>query len=119
MADMQRPVGQDAMSKNRTALNPTDMAFMKQTGQMSPDTTWAEFWQTGFGISPNDTLQEALPKLKQNAKKADPVGKMQSIARDGQQPPPPGGPQGARKPMPQGRKPMVQSGGLEGLVGQM
>jgi len=105
--------GNDPMSKNRTALNPADMAFMQGSGQMRPDMTWSEFWENGFGITPDMTLQEAMPKLKKNVENASPEGKMQNIAAEG------GGPSDQRNPMPQGRKPMVQSGGLEGLMGQI
>lgn len=112
--------GNDPMSQNRTAMNPTDMAFMKSSGQMRPDMTWAEFWQNGFGIAPTDTMQEALPKLQKNVQNASPMGKMKNMAQGGPQAGmPPAPPQGAQNPMPQGRKPMVQSGGLEGLLGQM
>lgn len=124
MGDMQRPpqggspmAGQDPMSKNRTALNPADMSFMKKSGQLNQDMTFGEFMETSFGIKYEDPLQVAVQKMKKNVQNADPIGKMQNIAAEGGAP---AGPQGAaQKPMPQGRKPMVQSGGLEGLLGQM
>lgn len=125
MADMMGPQGappqggQDAMSAARSPLNPTDMAFMAKSGQVSADMTFGQFMEQSFGIKYEDPLQTAVEKMKKNVKNADPMGKMQSIAGG-----PPGGginpPQGgARPPMPQGRKPTVQSGGLEGLMGQM
>lgn len=127
MADMQRPPqggaqgGQDPMSANRSPLNPTDMAFMQKSGQVSADMTFGQFMEQSFGIKYEDPLQVAVDKMKKNVDNADPMKKMQNIAGAGG---PPGGginpPQGgARPPMPQGRKPTVQSGGLEGLMGQM
>lgn len=132
MGDMQRPPqappqggnpmrGNDPMSANRTGLNPADMAFMAKSGQVRPDMTFGEFMETSFGIRPEDPLQEAVQKMKKNVQNASPMGKMQNMAQGaGPRAPEQGAPpQGAQKPMPQGRKPMVQSGGLEGLIGQM
>lgn len=134
MADMQRPPqpaqggnpmrGTDPMSANRTGFNPADMAFMAKSGQVSPDMTFGEFMETSFGIRPEDPLQEAVQKMKKNVQNASPMGKMQNMAqgagsRAPEQGMPQAPPQGGQKPMPQGRKPMVQSGGLEGLIGQM
>lgn len=119
MADaMNMPQGRpNPMAANRTALNPTDMAFMQKSGQMGADMTFGEFWENGFGIKWDTPLQEAQQIMKKNVSNASPMGKMQNMAQP--EGAPQGGPQGARPPMPQGRKPMVQSGGLEGLVGQM
>lgn len=125
MADMMGPQGappqppQDAMSANRSAFNPTDMAYMAKSGQVNADMTFGQFMETSFGIKYEDPLQMAVEKMKKNMGNADPATKMQNMAGG-----PPGGgmggPQGgATPPMPQGRKPMVQSGGLEGLMGQM
>ena len=107
--------GTDPMSANRTALNPTDMAFMQKSGQMRGDMTFGEFWENGFGIKWDTPLPEAQEMMKKNLQNSKPMGKMQNMAGGA----PPAPPQGAQKPMPQGRKPMVQSGGLEGLLGQM
>ena len=126
MADMMQPPqggppqgGQDPMSANRSAFNPTDMAYMAKSGQVNADMTFGQFMETSFGIKYEDPLQVAVQKMKKNVQNADPATKMQNIA--GGAPNPMGGaaPGGARPPMPQGRKPMVQSGGLEGLMGQM
>lgn len=130
MADMQRPPaaperppaaptgGQDPMSANRSPLNPTDMAFMAKSGQVSADMTFGQFMEQSFGIKYEDPLQTAVEKMKKNVQNANPAGKMKNIAEGAAEGP--RGPQGGPKPpMPQGRKPMVQSGGLEGLMGQM
>jgi len=100
-------------------MNPADMAFMKKSGQVTPDMTFGDFMEKSFGIKWDDTLQVGVEKMKKNVKNASPEGKMDSIANTPGQGAPASPQQGAQKPMPQGRKPMVQSGGLEGLVGRM
>lgn len=124
MADMMGPPqgappqgGQDPMSANRSAFNPTDMAYMAKSGQVNADMTFGQFMETSFGIKYEDPLQVAVQKMKKNVGNADPATKMQNMAGSGGGINPAQG--GARPPMPQGRKPMVQSGGLEGLMGQM
>ena len=118
MADMQRPPqppsgGQDPMSANRSILNPTDAAFMKKSGALREGMTFGEAMEQSFGIKWDEPMESAVQKLQKSVQNADPMRKMQNIAEE------PGAPQGAQKPMPQGRKPMVQSGGLEGIMSQM
>jgi len=125
MADMQRPPegappqgGQDPMSANRSPFHPADAAFMKKSGQMSADMSFGQFMESSFGIKWEEPLQTAVQKMQKNVQNADPIKKMQNIAGSPGGAPP-GPQQGAQKPMPQGRKPMVQSGGLEGIMSQM
>lgn len=120
MSDMQRPPagGQDPMTANRSIFNPTDAAYMKKSGQMTPDMSFGQFMESTMGIKWDEPLQSAVQKMQKNMQNADPVKKMQNIANS------PGGtpeapPQESQNPMPQGRKPTVQSGGLEGIMSQM
>ena len=102
----------DPMSANRSALNPTDAAFMKKSGQVQTDTI-GQYLETAFGIKWEDPVEVASQKMQKSMQNADPMKKMQNIAAS---PPPQGG---VQKPMPQGAKPMVSPGGLDGLMGKL
>lgn len=103
------------MEQARSPMNPTDAAFMMKTGQMSPDMTIGEMLEKSYGIKWDDPLGVASQKMKKAMVNAKPEGKIRAMS-GGQGGPPQGGPQ---KPMPQGAKPAVQSGGLDGLLNRM
>lgn len=97
-------MAQDAITRNQSVLNPTDGARLKATGQLGPDTTIGQYFET-MGISWDTPMREAVQKIKGQVQNASPLGKMQSMAAQPQGP----GPQGPA-PGPQGPQ------GLEGLM---
>jgi len=102
----------DAISQNRSMLNPTDAAMAVKSGQVTPDMPVGTYLEQQFGVKWDDPLQVAAQKMGQSAQKASPMGKVRAMAQGDQ-------PQGARPPQPAGRKPMVQSQGMEGLMNKL
>lgn len=103
----------DPISQNRSMFNPTDAAMAVKSGQVGPDMPVGQYLEQQFGVKWDDPVQVAAQKMAGAAKKADPRQKMAAIAGGGQAPPP------GQPPQPAGRKPMVQSGGMEGLMNSM
>lgn len=99
--------GNDAISQNRSVMNPTDMAAMTQQGTVNPKMTVGDLITKVFKVpldAPVSALTEAIRRQGQNrtgigkmGAMANPVGSAQG-PRNGQ------GPQGAMaNRMPQGR----------------
>jgi len=100
-----------AVEQNRSVMNPTDVSVMAGRGQMGGDMSVRDFFGQ-FGVDVDGPVSQLQKFASDQQSKADPLNKMASIANAG-------GGQRAN-PMPQGRKPAVESsGGLEGLMTNM
>ena len=102
-----------AMRQNESVLNPTDMAMKATRGEVRPDMTIREFYQTlGLDVDRN-TMKDLGAALAQQGKNANPLNKVQAMARPGG---PPGAPPGGAPPM------GAQSGAppdLDAIMGRM
>ena len=117
MSDMMQMGGQPGaeeaganMDANRSILNPTDAAFMADSGRMQPGQTVGQFIEA-LGVKWEDPLPKLGAALQSQLKNRTPTGKMEAMAQGGQPPMPPGMPQG----QPQGQPP----GGMEAIMSQM
>ena len=103
------------MRQNESVLNPTDMAMKGARGEVRPDMTIREFYQTlGLDVDRN-TMKDLGAALAQQGKNANPMNKVQAMAGGGR---PMGGPPGMGRPqMP------PQGGGappdLDAIMGRM
>lgn len=102
------PPGGDALTQNRSMLNPGDMAMASAEGSIGQGMTVGQ-WFEQMGIKWETPVTEALEKIKMQSQNATGLGKAQSMAGGAPAPPmpPPGG--GA----PAGPPPQ----GLDGLMG--
>lgn len=92
----------DPVMKNRSFLNPMDLASMQNEEMFTPDMTVMEAITkalTSQGIDPNGPVTQLGELAQKNVQNADMVGKMQNIAADS----------GVETPAP--------TPGLEGLLG--
>ena len=70
----------DAISANRSMLNPQDAAVMSgPQGGMRPGMTIEEFLGQ-LGLSPQDPIEKLVEVQKMQLKNASPMGKMDSMA---------------------------------------
>lgn len=103
-----------AYEKNRSMLNPTDMAGMATRGEVGPNMTVRELFEKN-GVDVDGPISQLAGFMKKQVGNADPMTKMQNVARDS------GGGfggAGATRPMggpPQGQPPQ----GLAGLAKQL
>jgi len=88
--------GANPMQAASSVMNPTDMARMTATGQVTPNMT-VEQWLGTMGISPQDPIQEAIQKIKGQAQNATPQGKMATMAGMAPQGGPPQQPTGGAR----------------------
>jgi len=99
---------QGAIEKNRSMMNPTDASVMMSRGDINQNMTVRDFF-TKFGVDVDGPVAQLQQFAGDQANKANPLTKMSAIANSGGRP--------GQPPMPQGRKPAVQSqGGLGGLM---
>jgi hypothetical protein len=99
MSDVER-----AIEAQKSVLNPTDVAMMKQDGELRPDMSVRDYLGK-MGVDVDGPVTQLLDALKGQREKANPLNKMQAIARapsEGQ-------------PQQSGRKPM-SAGGLDALI---
>jgi len=80
----------DVMAQTQSVFNPTDMARMKETGQVGQGTTIGQYLE-GMGIKWEDTLDIAAQKMKGQVQNASPLGKAQNMAGPEGPPPAPAG----------------------------
>lgn len=99
----------DALTQNRSVLNPGDMAMSIDEGSVGQGTTVGQ-WFEKMGIKWETPLPEALEKIKLQSQNATGLGKAQSMA-------PPAAPAapGGMAPGASGGMPAPQ--GLDGLMG--
>ena len=115
--------GQNAnpIRDNLSAANPTDAAYMGQTGMLRKGMTMKEYMETTFKLpitSPVEAFAEAIKKQQAGR---TPLGKMGTLAQGGQSMRRPGE-QRPSVPPTQGRRPLVQpqpAGGLEGTMSRV
>lgn len=97
--------GGDALTQNRSMLNPGDAAMAMEEGSIGPDMTVGQ-WFGQMGITMDMPVTEALEKMKMQSQNATGLGKAQSMAGGAPPGPPPG--MGGGMPPPTG---------LDGLMG--
>jgi hypothetical protein len=97
------------IEENRSMFNPTDLASMKTNGEITPDMTIRQFFESQ-GLDVEGPVTQLVEWQMSQIQKADPLNKMKAIAgkgggnmQSGGMPPSPAG------GLPQGNKP--QGGG--------
>lgn len=132
MSDLQR------IKEQQSVFNPADMAQKMGQGEVNPDMTIADFFQSQFGIDVNSTPIKALSGVMgDQLRKANPLNKIRNIGGQAPQAPgqppggmppggmPPGGAPmgGAPQPAMPGRKPMMpppsEAGSMGGLINRL
>lgn len=115
----------DAMSANRSVMNPMDMAAMQGSGAVKPDMTVRDLIEKVFKVpmdAPVSALTEAIKRQGANKTNMGKMGAMANPVGSAQGPRNGQGPQGAMaNRMPQGRPsavPMPQ-GPQQGLADMM
>ena len=103
------PPGGDALTQNRSMLNPVDAGMAIEEGSIGPDMTVGQ-WFGQMGITMDMPVTQALEKIKMQSQNATGLGKAQNIA-GGSPGAPPGPPPGMGGGMP------PQPAGLDGLMG--
>lgn len=112
------PPRKSPVGDNLSVLNPEDAKLQMASGQVRPDMTVREFFESkGIDVDgPITQLTDFFNKQKQNA---DPLAKMRNIAADTALQ------KGGQPPMMPGVKPMVAPpgqpapAGMEGLLGKL
>ena len=79
---------------NRSILNPTDGAMMKQSGQISPGMTVGMFMKNVYGVDWESPVQDLIEAANKTMKNRTGMGKAQAMAQPGQMPGQPPGPPG-------------------------
>lgn len=113
------PEGQEAMKNfenNRSILNPTDGAAMRQQGQLRPDMSVGEYMENVFGVRWEDPLQKLIESSKRQLQNRTGIGKAQNLARAGGTP---GQQPGGQRPETPGQRPGGQSMGLSDIMRQL
>ena len=103
MSDMEQRIEQ-----NKSMFNPTDVAMMKQDGQLDAQKMSVRGLLEKFGIDVEGPASQLIDFFKSQRQKGSMAGKIQSLG--GGQPAPQGQPR-----MPQGRRPMT-GGGMERIL---
>lgn len=104
---------QNTLMQNRSVLNPTDAAMMKQDGEVTPDMTVRDYFAK-LGVDVDGPVTQLVEMGQREMQKANPMNKMQAISGGPQGKPAMGRPQGQPAPMAQGRAP--EAAGLSGLL---
>lgn len=76
-----------AMKQNMSIFNPVDATAMRESGEITPQTTIREFFASK-GVDVDGPVSQLVQFVQDQAKKASPLGKMQAIAGQGQGPQP-------------------------------
>lgn len=110
--------GQDAISQNRSVMNPVDMAAMSTDGTVQPGMKVRDLIEKVFKVSIDAPVEELTAAIKRQGQNKTNVGKMQAMAGPGMGQPPQGPPPNR---MAQGRPsavPQPSPQGLADLMGQ-
>ena len=91
------PQGRDAMSANRSIMNPVDTAAMAQTGTIKPGMTVRDLIEKVFKVPIDAPVEQLTQAIKRQGQNQSGIGKVGAMAQSG----PPQMGQPAR--MPQGR----------------
>ncbi|MDD5065352.1 MAG: hypothetical protein PHQ35_11415 [Phycisphaerae bacterium] len=102
------------VDENRSLLNPTDGAMAMQQGKLKQDMTFGQLCEQNFGISWDEPLTTAIPKLQKQMQNRTAAGKMQNIAKGAQRP----GRPAFVQPGQQAQTPGIESG-LQDLMQRM
>ncbi len=80
----------DAVKQNMSIFNPVDATAMRESGEITPQTTIREFFASK-GIDVDGPVTQLVQFVQDQAQKAQPINKMKAIAGQGQggQPPAP------------------------------
>jgi hypothetical protein len=78
------PMGDNPIERNRSAMNPTDMAAMMDQGTVRPDMTVKDLIEGVLKVPMDAPATELLQALRRQNQNANPLGKMQNMAREGQ-----------------------------------
>lgn len=113
---------QQAIDENKSMFNPTDLAGIAESGEVTPDMTIRQFIEMN-GMDVEGPVTQLVEWQMSQMDKADPMNKMKAIAGQGKPPgganmPTQGQPLGAGSRLPQGRKPAVGPG-ISGLRSAM
>lgn len=98
---MAQPGGRDAMSANRSIMNPIDTAAMAQTGTIKPGMTVRELIENVFKVPIDAPVEQLTQAIKRQGQNQTGIGKVGAMAQGG---PPQMGPAPPR-PAPQGPAP--------------
>ncbi len=123
MSDIQRPPmggpqsppmgGRDAMSANRSIMNPMDMAAMAQTGTIKPGMTVRDLIEKVFKVPIDAPVEQLTQAIKQQGQNQSGIGKVGAMAQGG--PPQMGQPPGMGQPTPT-RPPAAPRQGIQELM---
>lgn len=91
--------GQDAMSANRSVMNPTDMAAMRQTGTVKPGMTVRDLIEKVFKVPIDAPVEQLTQAIQRQGQNQTGIGKVGAMAQGGAPPMGPPAP-GAAPPMP-------------------
>lgn len=107
MSDIQRPPmggpqsppmgGRDAMSANRSIMNPMDTAAMAQTGTIKPGMTVRDLIEKVYKVPIDAPVEQLTQAIKQQGQNQSGIGKVGAMAQGG---PPQMGQPPQRPPMP-------------------
>lgn len=110
--------GQDAISKNRSVMNPVDMAAMSTDGTVQPGMKVRDLIEKVFKVSIDAPVEELTAAIKRQGQNKTNMGKMGAMAGPGmgQPPQPPRMPQRRPSAVPQ-PGPQGKPQGLADLMG--
>jgi len=106
---------QQAMDETKSMMNPTDLAGIAESGEITPDMSIRQFLEMN-GMDVEGPVTQLVEWQMKQMENADPLNKMKAIAGKGGMPQgganmqPQGQPPGAGSRLPQGRKPAVGTG---------
>jgi hypothetical protein len=94
--------GRDAMSANRSIMNPVDTAAMAQTGTIKPGMTVRDLIEKVFKVPIDAPVEQLTQAIKRQGQNQTGIGKVGAMAQGG---PPQMGqpPMASPRPVPQGQ----------------
>lgn len=101
------------INANKSALNPTDAAMMKQDGEIDPNMSVRDYLGK-FGIDADGPVSQLLEMYKAEKQKSGMQGKMSALGGGPGMGQPP---QASPPPSPGGAMPSGGGGGLDALLG--
>jgi len=108
----------NTLKQNRSIFNPTDMAMMKQEGEISANMTVREYFAK-LGVDVEGPITQLVDLAKDQMQKGDPLNKMKAIAGSPAGGPPMGGPPRGQLPQAPGGGVAPPTPGMSGLLKNM
>lgn len=105
--------GRDAMSANRSMMNPMDAAAMQQSGTIKQGMTVRDYIEKVFKVSVDAPVEQLVEAAKRQGQNQTGMGKAAAMAQGG--PPAPGPTPPPANRMPQGRPPAVPQRPQQGI----